>query len=141
MSVTPRLTRSTIGTALAVVGSLFIIYVGVSYLLAPQTNAAQFGLPSWPHGSDAAFLSVKGLRDLVSGLVILVVLVTASRRALGWVLLAAAVTPVGDMIIVLANGGSASTAVGVHGSTAAAVLLGAVLLLTAPGRAGRPPTA
>ncbi|GAA3520666.1 DUF4267 domain-containing protein [Actinocatenispora rupis] len=140
MSSTPRLTRSTIGTALAVVGSLFIMYVGVSYLLAPQANAAQFGLPSWPHGPDAAFLSVKGLRDLVSGLVILVVLITASRRALGWVLLAAAVTPIGDMLIVLSNDGSVSTALGVHGCTAAAVLLGAVLLLTSPRQDGRPRT-
>lgn len=137
MSTRPRPAPTTIGTVLAVIGSLFIMYVGVSYLLAPQSNAAQFGLPSWPHGADAAFLSVKGIRDLVSGAVILTVLVAASRRALGWVLLAAAVTPIGDMIIVLGNGGSAATAVGVHGATAAAVVLAGVLLLAGTRTRGR----
>ncbi|HEY3506484.1 MAG TPA: DUF4267 domain-containing protein [Actinocatenispora sp.] len=141
MSRRPRLTPTTIGTVLAVVGSLFIMYVGVSYLFAPQANAAQFGLPSWPHGADAAFLSVKGLRDLVSGAVILTVLITASRRALAWVLLAAAVTPLGDMVIVLGNGGSAATAVGVHGATAAAVVLAGVLLLAGTRRRIRHQTA
>ncbi|HCT81582.1 MAG TPA: hypothetical protein DGT23_34410 [Micromonosporaceae bacterium] len=32
------------------------------------------------------------------------------RRALGWVLMAAAVIPAGDMLVVLSNGGAASLA-------------------------------
>ncbi|MFD0884691.1 hypothetical protein ACFQ08_09030 [Streptosporangium algeriense] len=40
--------RATIGTALAVIGALFTGYAGVSYLVAPQSMAPDFGLPSRP---------------------------------------------------------------------------------------------
>jgi hypothetical protein len=42
------------------------------------------GLGGLPHGEGDAFLSVKGLRDVVSGLVMLAVLAKGSRRTLGW---------------------------------------------------------
>ncbi|AQZ62567.1 small membrane hydrophobic protein [[Actinomadura] parvosata subsp. kistnae] len=122
--------HTTIGTVLAFIGALFIGYVGVSYLLAPQSMAPNFGLPSWPHGEGAGFLAVKGARDLASGLVILTVLVRGNRRVLGWVMLATAVTPIGDMLIVLLSGGEPATAFGVHGATAAAVILAGALLLS-----------
>jgi hypothetical protein len=128
MPTAARPNRTTIGVVLAVLGSLFIVYVGVRYLLTPQAMAAAFGLPAWPH--DDGFLRVKGIRDVVSGLVILVVLAGGTRRVLGWVLLAGALTPLGDMVLVLTSGGSPATAFGVHGVTAAAVLLGASLLLS-----------
>jgi hypothetical protein len=122
--------RTTIGTALAVVGAVFIGYIGMSYLLAPQSMAPSFGLPSWPRGEGAGFLAVKGIRDVVSCLVILAILVIGNRRVLGWVMLAMALTPFGDMIIVLQSGGAPATAFGVHGATAAAVILAGSLLLS-----------
>ncbi|NUR83233.1 MAG: DUF4267 domain-containing protein [Nonomuraea sp.] len=122
--------RTTIGVVLACVGALFIGYVGVSYLLAPQSMAPNFGLPSWPLDQGAGFLAVKGIRDLVSGLVIIAVMATGNRRVLGWVVLVAAITPLGDMLIVLLSGGDPATAFGVHGATAAAVVLAAGLLLS-----------
>lgn len=64
-----------------------------------------------------------------SGLVVLAAMATGSRRALGWVLLAAAVTPVGDMLIVLTSGGLPATAFGVHGATAAVVAPAGILVL------------
>lgn len=122
--------RSTVGTVLAVVGSFFIIYVGANYLLAPQSTAPDFGLPSWPRGEGSGFLAVKGVRDIASGLVILAVLATGNRRALGWVMLATALTPIGDMLIVLLSSGVPATAFGVHGATATAVILAGALLLS-----------
>ncbi|WP_214410156.1 DUF4267 domain-containing protein [Sphaerisporangium fuscum] len=124
------LSHTRIGIFLAFVGALFIGYVGVCYLLAPQSMAPNFGLPSWPHGEGAGFLPVKGARDLTSGLVILTVLVTGNRRVLGWVMLATALTPIGDMFIVLLSGGEPATAFGVHGATAATVILAGGLLLS-----------
>ncbi|MEU9014330.1 DUF4267 domain-containing protein [Streptomyces sp. NPDC048479] len=53
----------------------------------------------------------------------------ASRRALGWAMLAITFVPAGDMVIVLSNDGSPGTAYGVHGFTAAAVAVTAGLLL------------
>lgn len=52
--------RSTAGIVLTVLGSLFIIFVGAEYLLAPQSNAADFGVPDWPRssGEGSAFLAL-----------------------------------------------------------------------------------
>ncbi|MFI7177573.1 MULTISPECIES: DUF4267 domain-containing protein [Streptomyces] len=116
-------------TALAATGAAFILYIGLSYLIAPQATAADFGLATWPQHDGAAFLAVKGVRDVATGLVILALLLTGQRRALGWAMAAIAFVPAGDMVIVLADGGSAGQACGVHGATALAVVLTAGLLL------------
>jgi hypothetical protein len=50
------------------------------------------------------------------------------HRAFGWALLAAAITPAGDAIIVRANGGTLAHALSVHGATAL-VLIAAGLIL------------
>ncbi|MEU4717997.1 DUF4267 domain-containing protein [Nonomuraea dietziae] len=122
-----------VATVLAVLGALFILYIGVSYLFAPQASAAGFGLPSIP--SDNGFLQVKGIRDLASGLIIVALLATGQRRALGWTMLAMALIPFGDAALVLGHDGSAGMAYFVHGSTAVLVALtGALLLRTAHDR-------
>jgi hypothetical protein len=124
------LSRTTIGTALTTLTSAGIIYIGARYLAAPQASAATFGVPAWPHGEGDAFLSVKGVRDVVSGLVMLAVLAKGSRRTLGWAMLAESLTPIGDMLIVLNSGGKPAIAFGVHGATAAAVILAGALLVS-----------
>ncbi|WP_037862491.1 DUF4267 domain-containing protein [Streptomyces sp. NRRL S-237] len=128
-------------TALAAAGAAFIVYVGLSYLFAPQATAADFGLPTWPQHDGAGFLAVKGVRDIATGLVILALLLTGQRRALGWAMAAITFVPAGDMVIVLSEGGPAGHAYGVHGATALAVALTAVLLLRErPARAVRTAT-
>ncbi|KAA2251404.1 DUF4267 domain-containing protein [Solihabitans fulvus] len=120
----------TIATGLAVLGAVGICYVGVSYLLAPQKTAAGFGLPAWPTGEAAAFLPVKGVRDLVFGLAVVALLVAGLPQAVGWLFLVGAITPLGDMLIVLRHKGSKALAYGMHGSTAVVVAVtGALLLL------------
>jgi hypothetical protein len=94
-------------------------------------------LGGWPHGEGDAFLSVKGLRDVVSGLVMLAVLAKGSRRTLGWAMLAESLTPIGDMLIVLSSGGKPAIAFGVHGATAAGVILAGALLVSGPRSAQR----
>ncbi|MEU9035978.1 DUF4267 domain-containing protein [Streptomyces sp. NPDC048352] len=116
-------------TALAAVGGAFILFIGLSYLLAPQATAPDFGIPTWPRQEGAAFLAVKGVRDISTGLVILALLLTGHRRALGWAMAAIVSVPAGDMVIVLTSGGPAGTAYGVHGFTALAVAVTAALLL------------
>lgn len=130
-----------INTVLTTIGALFIVYVGVSYVLTPETTAPNFGLPSWPSGDGDGFLILKGIRDIVSGLVIGVLLVTGHRRALGWVLLVEAITPVGDMINVLGHHGSVATALGVHGLTAAMVAVAGLLVLRETRKTGAHATA
>ncbi|MFI6977391.1 DUF4267 domain-containing protein [Embleya sp. NPDC050154] len=116
-------------TILAALGGAFIIYVGLAYLFAPQSTASGFGLPTWPEHQGTGFLAVKGVRDIGTGLVMLALLLTGHRRALGWTMLAMTFIPAGDMTIVLSNDGSAATALGVHGLTACLVALTAGLLL------------
>ncbi|MFE0463689.1 DUF4267 domain-containing protein [Kitasatospora sp. NPDC058965] len=123
------MTLKTVNTALTTVGVLFILYIGVSYVLTPGTTAPGFGLPSWPSGDGDGFLILKGIRDIVSGLVLGVLLVTGQRRAMGWVLLVEALTPLGDMTNVLAHHGSAAVAFGVHGLTAAVIVVTGLLTL------------
>jgi hypothetical protein len=120
---------SRITTALSLIGAAFILYIGISYLLTPETIATGFGLPEWPKGDAVAFMNLKGVRDTVSGVLILTLLATRQRFALGIVMLVLALVPVGDMLTVLSWNGSPATAFGVHGLTAALVALTGVLLI------------
>lgn len=123
------MTVSRIATALSLIGAAFILYIGISYLVTPETIATGFGLPEWPKGDAVAFMNLKGVRDVVSGLIILVLLATEQRYALGIVTLVIALIPVGDMLTVLSWGGSTAAAFGIHGLTAALVAVGGVLLI------------
>ena len=118
-----------LATGIAALTGLFIIYVGLEYLLVPQVAAAGFGAPTWPQRDGTAFLAVKGVRDIATGLVVFALLLSGHRRALGWAMLAFAFIPAGDMVIVLSQGGPPATALGIHGLTAIVVLVGAGLLL------------
>lgn len=118
-----------INTVLAAAGALFIFYIGVSYVLTPETSAPNFGLPGWPSGEGEGFLVLKGIRDIVSGLVIGILLLTGHRRALGWVLLVEALTLFGDMANVLAHHGSVAAAFGIHGLTSALIVVTGLLTL------------
>ncbi|HEY9371748.1 DUF4267 domain-containing protein [Streptomyces sp.] len=116
-------------TWLAALGGAFILYIGLSYLIAPESVVSGFGVPTWPVDEGTAFFAIKGVRDVASGLVIFALLLTGQRKGLGWAMLALAFVPAGDMTIVLSNGGPAAAAFGIHGLTAALVALTAGLLL------------
>ena len=69
-----------------------IIIIGCFYLVSPERISGSFGLK--PPASDAdtrAWLRLKGIRDVVSGLVVLTMMLTADRRSLGIALLALAI--------------------------------------------------
>jgi hypothetical protein len=58
-----------IGYALAGLTAVGIIFIGARFLLAPSTAAAGFGIAAWHDGGKAdPYLSVKGVRDIASGL-------------------------------------------------------------------------
>ncbi|MGN2640564.1 DUF4267 domain-containing protein [Nocardia takedensis] len=123
------MTIRRIATAFSLIGAAFILYIGLSYLVTPETIATGFGLPAVPDGDASAFLELKGVRDTVSGLLILALLATGQRYALGVLTLVMALIPVGDMLTVLHWDGSTATALGVHGLTAVFVALTGALLL------------
>ncbi|MGV9821075.1 DUF4267 domain-containing protein [Nocardia xishanensis] len=123
------MTISRIATVLSLIGAAFIVYVGLNYVIAPESVAPGFGLPAWPEGEAAAFMNLKGVRDIVLGLVILALLAAKQRYALGIATLVIALAPLGDMLTVLRWNGSAGAAFGIHGLTAALVALTGALLI------------
>ncbi|MFE2106408.1 DUF4267 domain-containing protein [Kitasatospora sp. NPDC059463] len=116
-------------TVLSVLSGLFLLYIGLLFLLDPQGSAAGFGLPSRPEHEGTGFLIVKGGRDIGICLGVFALLLTGHRKALGWVLLGLTFAPLTDMLTVLGNHGSTAIAFGVHGAAAATVALNAALLL------------
>jgi hypothetical protein len=116
------------GYVLVSIVTLGIIYVGLNYLFAPAKIAAGFGFNDVPENAES-FLNVKGGRDIGAGLVPLTLMIYGDPHALGWVILAAAVWPVFDMLIVLRHRGKKAIAFGVHGLTALVMVVAAGLLL------------
>jgi hypothetical protein len=123
---------TAVGYILAGLLAVGIIFIGARFLVAPRVAAAGYGVPADVDGqSVAAYLSVKGVRDIATGLFVIVLLVAGATHLVGWVMLAASVIPVADAAIVLRDGGSKSIAWGVHGVTAAVMLVTTALLLIA----------
>jgi hypothetical protein len=115
-----------IAYGLAVVLSLFVVFIGARFLLQPEPAAAGYGVPAKAN----AYLTVKGLRDLSYGILGLALIAFAGAHAAGWFMLVVALNPLGDTLIVLRNGGTKAVAFGIHFATALIVLLTATLLLT-----------
>ena len=117
---------------LAALLAVGIIVIGCFYLLSPDRILGTFGLK--PPASDAdtrAWLRPKGIRDIVAGVVVLSMMLTAGRRLVGIALLVEAIIPFGDMSIILGSGGSRPRAFGVHGVTCLVMLVVGLLLIHA----------
>ena len=124
--------RNAIPLSLAALMAVAIIVIGCFYLISPERMTGSFGLR--PPASDAdtrAWLRLKGIRDVVSGLVVLTMMLTTDTRSVGIALLVEAIVPLGDMSIVLGSGGSRSRAFTVHGVACAVMLVVGLLLIHA----------
>ncbi|WP_306307449.1 DUF4267 domain-containing protein [Methylobacterium sp. B1] len=89
-----------------------------------------FGLPLPEAGVNVAWwLRLKGVRDVVSGLVVLSLMVSGEPRLLGVVLLIEAMIPAGDMALILAARNSAGCALSIHGTTALLMVAAATPLI------------
>lgn len=118
---------TVVAYVLAVLLNLLVLFVGVRFLFQPRAAAAGYGVPAKVDG-DSAYLTIKGVRDGVFGLLGLVLLAFAGTHAEAWYMLVVAIAPLGDMVIVLRHGGRKAVAFGVHFATAVAVLVSSVLL-------------
>lgn len=115
---------------IAVVAAMAIIAVGALYLLNPRAATTSFGLPLPEQGPNIDWwLRLKGVRDVVSGLVVLALTAWGQPHLLGMVLLIEALIPLGDMSLILAAKGSVKRALGIHGVTAMVMALGALPLI------------
>src|SRR5215510_9522114 len=98
---------------LAVALNLLILFIGARFLFVPRAAAAGYGVPAKEDG-DAAYLTIKGLRDGGYGLLGLALLAFAGAQAEAWYMLIVALLPLGDTVIVLRNGGTKAAAFGIH---------------------------
>jgi hypothetical protein len=123
-------TTTLAGYVLAGLLAAAIIVIGLRFLVAPRAAAAGYGvLPDVEQPAVRAYLGVKGVRDITTGLIVIVLMLARATHLVGWVILVATLIPVVDATIVLRSGGSRATAYGVHGGTAVAMLLTTGLLL------------
>ena len=114
----------------ALLAAIGIIVLGVMYLFNPRGATHSFGLPLPEAGANVGWwLRLKGTRDIVPGLVLLALVVWGASRLIGIVMLIQAMIPAGDMTLILASKGSTKTAFGVHGLTAALMILAAFPLI------------
>jgi hypothetical protein len=118
---------TSIGFYLSAVIAAGIIFIGGRFLMAPSLAAAGYGVPAGTEPHSRAYLSAKGIRDIASGLFAAILIAYGSAHPLGWFMLVAAIIP--DAAIVLRQGGSRAVAFGIHGSTAAVMLIISGLLL------------
>jgi hypothetical protein len=117
---------------LAALMAVGVIVIGCFYLVSPERISGSFGLK--PPASDAdtrAWLRLKGIRDVASGLVVLTMTLTAESRLVGIALLVFTIVPFGDMSIILGSGGRKAAAFSVHGVTCAVMLVVGLLLIHA----------
>lgn len=119
-----------IGSVLAGLIAAGIIFIGARVFWAPQ-GATGFGIPGTPAGDQVfrAWLRVKGVRDIASGLFIAVLLANGHGHLLGWFMLVATFIPVGDALIVRHSKGPKAAVLGIHGATALVMAVITVLLL------------
>jgi len=124
--------HSTIPLTLAVLVSVGIIVIGCFYVASPERILGGFGLkPPAPDADTVAWLRLKGIRDIASGLAVLTLMLTTNSRTVGILLLVFAIIPFGDMSNVLGSGGRKATAFFVHGVTCAVMLFAGLLLIHA----------
>jgi hypothetical protein len=124
--------QNSLSLAMAALIAVAVIVIGSFYLVPPERILGSFGLK--PPASDAdtlAWLRLKGIRDVASGLVVLTMMLIADGRSGGIALMVFAIIPFGDMSIVLGSGGSKSRAFSIHGVTCAVMLVVGFLLVHA----------
>jgi hypothetical protein len=120
-----------LATGLALLLALGIIVIGAWYLASPSSATRGFGLPLPEEGANIAWwLRLKGVRDIASGLLVLAFMAWGAPPMVGMVLAVLTIVPVGDMLLVLAAKGSTKSTLGIHGLTAAVMILAAIPLIT-----------
>ena len=104
-----------------------IIAIGINFILNPVGASTAYGVPI--HDPTAfPFMSVKGIRDIFSGLVVLTFLWKGDRRTTGILFALAVLIPVGDGLVILSQLGFAPP-IYMHWGTALYMAIVAAFLL------------
>lgn len=122
--------HTAIPLSIAALLAVGIIFIGGMYVAAPEKMTGSFGLrlPA-PDPNTRAWLRLKGIRDIVSGLIVLTLIVTTNPHTFGIAFLVQALTAFGDMLNVLGSGGSKQAAFSIHGATFAVMVVTGLFLI------------
>jgi hypothetical protein len=91
-----------ISITIAFLTGLGMIFIGARFLLAPEIAEAGYGIHFNAHG-DYSFHYIKGIRDVFTGLLICILILTKQTKALGITLAVGTIIPTVDMLIVLSK--------------------------------------
>ena len=91
-----------ISIAIAFLTGLGMIFIGTRFMLASEIAEAGYGIHFNSQG-DYSFHYIKGIRDVFSGLVICLLILSKQIKALGITLAVGTIIPVVDMVIVLSK--------------------------------------
>jgi len=109
-----------------------IIFLGISFMIAPNAGAEGFGIPLATSKEAIAYGCIKGIRDIFSGIIVLTFLLARQPRATLFAFGAAIIIPVSDCLTVLAvNSAQDATHLMIHGVTAVYMIITTILLLKA----------
>ena len=117
-----------IAIAIALFTGLWLIFIGARFLTYPETAESGYGI-NFNENADYSFHYIKGIRDLFSGLIIFLFVVTRQTKALGLTLLAGTIIPVTDFFIVLSKPANGVTAAIPHMSAILVCFIVGVILL------------
>jgi hypothetical protein len=122
-----------IGYSLSGLIAAGIIGIGLRFLWSPAAASLGYGMPNSasPLTGFSGWPAVKGARDIVSGLFVILLMAGGSPRLLGEFMLLASVIAFGDAAIVLRSGGSRAAAYFIHGATALVIIATGVILIAA----------
>ena len=116
-------------TALVAAG---IIILGMRFILAPNAGAEAFGIPLAHTKEAVAYGRIKGIRDIFSGIVVLIFLISRQPRATAFTFGAAVIIPVSDCLTVLAVNGAQDVAhLLIHGVTSVYMIITTIFLFRA----------
>jgi hypothetical protein len=130
-----------VGWLLSVVVALGLTAVGVTALVAPRASATQYGIVV-DDPRAFAFIRAMGVRDVVIGVLLGLLVEAGTRAALAWAISATSLIAVVDLALVMADRRSAPPSSGRDGSglrpgflhaTGALLLLGIGIVVWAGG--------
>jgi uncharacterized membrane protein len=82
---------------------LGLLFIGARFFISPGVAEHQYGIDI--STGDLSFHYIKGIRDIFSGIILLVLLFAREYRALGLILLCAVIIPATDFCIVYMHQG------------------------------------
>ena len=121
---------TAIPLSLAALVSFGIIMIGCLYVFSPHRAMGSFGLKLPANDADTlAWLRLKGIRDIATGLAVLTLWATTDSRTVGLIILVFAAIPFGDMFNILVSRGRTATAFAMHGLTCAVMVFTGLSLI------------